>query len=225
MQRAKVLIVEDNEDMRNAVVAYLRDKGYGVSEAASAEAAMKHEPYDDFDIALLDIALPGASGLELTGELRSHGFDKPIIGITARDTIDDKIVGLTTGMSDYIVKPFDLRELEARINAQLRSSGTQHDLAAVSTKHFRIEPRQHKFFIGKEQVKLTLVEFRLMLKLMQHKYTTVSNQDLIEFAWGEDAMVSNPPIRIHISNLRQKIGDSELMIIHTIPGVGYMLQD
>lgn len=223
--KANILLVEDNEDMRSAVSGFLNDNGYVVHSAASAEAALEKQYPAKSDIAVLDISLPGITGLELTSVLKKQGFDGPIIAITARDTIEDKIIGLGSGMDDYLVKPFDLRELVARINAQLRIKGVHHDLASVKSTHFRIEPKRHKFFINDTETKLTLVEFRIMLKLMQHNRTTVNAQDLIEAAWGEDATTANPPIRIHISNLRTKINDTDLTTIHTVPGVGYMLQD
>jgi DNA-binding response OmpR family regulator len=225
MGRINVLLVEDNEDMREAVKEYLQDVGYGVKTASSAEAAIKQDYHTNSDLAVLDIALPGMSGLEYTHYIRSNGYDRPIIGLTARDSIDDKITGLETGMNDYVIKPFDLRELEARIKAQLRTQGSYNDLQTISTKSFRIEPKRHKFFVGSTETKLTSVEFRIMLKLMQFNHSTVGTTDLIEFAWGEEATLSNPPIRIHISNLRNKINDSELTTISTIPGKGYMLQD
>jgi DNA-binding response OmpR family regulator len=225
VQKASVLVVEDNNDMRVAVSKYLVDNGYVVRSAPSAEKAIEQNLQAQSDIAILDISLPGITGLKFTEVLKEQGFSGPIIGVTARDTVEDKIIGLSTGMDDYLVKPYDLRELVARINAQLRIKGEHHDLAPVRTKTFRIEPKRHRFYIGDSEVKLTLVEFRLLLKLMQHNHTTVSSQDLIETAWGEDAATTNPPIRIHISNLRTKINDKDLTIIQTIPGVGYMLND
>jgi DNA-binding response OmpR family regulator len=225
VNKAKVLVVEDNEDMRSAVTQYLSDSGYVVRSAPSAEAAMARNYASESDIAILDISLPGMTGLSFTEVLKGQGFDGPIIAITARDTVEDKIIGLGAGMDDYLVKPFDLRELVARINAQLRTKGAHHDLASVKTTHYRIEPKRHKFFIGDEETKLTLVEFRLMLKLMQNSHTTVSTQDLIEAAWGDDASMTTPPIRIHISNLRAKIKDTQLTIIQTVPGIGYILND
>ena len=128
-------------------------------------------------------------------------------------------------MNDYIIKPFNLRELEARISAQLRTFGAHNGLRTVQTKNYRIEPSRHKFYVRGKEKKLTVVEFRLMLRLMQFNNSTVSSADLIEFAWNEDALTSNPPIRIHISNLRSKIGDTNLTAINTVPGIGYMLQD
>jgi len=225
IHKANVLVVEDNEDMRSAVTGYLADNGYVVRSAPSAEVAIDKNYPAESDIAVLDISLPGITGLQFTEVLKQQGFDGPIIAITARDTIDDKIIGLGVGMDDYIIKPFDLRELVARINAQLRTKGSQHDLASVKTSHFRIEPKRHKFYMNDTETKLTLVEFRLMLKLMQHNHTTVSTQDLIESVWGEEANTTNPPIRIHISNLRTKLQDTHLTIIQTVPGVGYMLND
>ena len=225
MSKLNILLVEDNSDMRNAVKEFLQDIGYGVSTASSAEKAIRENYHNSSDLAILDISLPGMSGLEYTQYIRSNGYDGPIIGLTARDSIDDKIVGLETGMNDYVIKPFDLRELEARIKAQFCTVGSYNDLQPVSTKNFRIEPKRHKFFSNGKEVKLTSVEFRIMLKLMQFNHSTVNTADLIEFAWGEDYNLTNPPIRIHISNLRSKINDVDLQIISTIPGKGYMLQD
>lgn len=225
MNKVNILVVEDNTDMRTAVSDYLTDNGYIVRSAPSAELAQEKNYPAASDIAVLDISLPGITGLSFTRMLKEQGFDGPIIAITARDTVDDKIIGLEAGMDDYLVKPFDLRELVARINAQLRTKGIQHDLAPIKTAHFKIEPKRHKFFIQDKEVKLTLVEFRIMRKLMQNSHTTVSSQDIIESAWGDDAAITNPPIRIHISNLRNKINDPTLTIIQTIPGVGYLLND
>lgn len=225
VHKISVLVVEDNTDMRHAVTHYLRDNGYIVYSSSSAEEAMEHEYPSQSDIAIVDISLPGVTGLEFTKTLKQQGFDGPIIAVTARDTVEDKITGLAVGMDDYIVKPFDLRELVARVNAQLRTKGTFHDLATVKTSQFTIEPKRHKFFVNSTETKLTLVEFRLMLALMQRNRATVTAQDLIEAAWGEDASTSNPPIRIHISNLRTKIHDTKLTKIQTVPGVGYILND
>jgi two-component system OmpR family response regulator len=225
MARAKVLVVEDNTDMREAVVGYLRSNGYVVSGVGSGEDVFSHDLQLKADIALLDISLPGISGLEITKRLKQTGFDGPIIALTARDTVDDKLVGLEAGMTDYLVKPFDLRELRARIDAQLRIHGQNHDLSSISTDHFRIEPRRHRFYHDGKEVKLTMVEFRIMHILMQNNQTTVNTQDIIDHAWGEEAGLTTPPIRIHISNLRSKIRDENLTVIQTIPGIGYFLND
>lgn len=225
MSRPKVLLVEDNRDMREAVKAYLKDKGYQVFAFESAENAISSTFQDQADITLVDISLPGMSGLEYTNKIKNEGYTGPIIGITARDSVDDRVSGLSTGMSDYIVKPFDLRELDARINAQLRTRGIFQNQATITTKNFKIVPKTHRLFKNEKQVKLTLVEYRIMLRLMQNNHGIVTTQDIIEFAWGEEASTTNPPIRIHISNLRNKIGDNQLTKIQTIPGIGYMLQD
>lgn len=225
VKRSRVLVVEDNEDMRQAVAGFLADSGYKVNSVSNGEDVFGGKLFYDSDIAILDIALPGMNGLEITRRLKEEGFDGPIIGLTARDTIDDKLVGLSVGMDDYIVKPFDLRELQARIDAQLRAHGVMHDLSTLTTSRFRLEPKRHKFFANGDEVKLTLVEFRIMQTLMQRNQTTVNAQDIIEAAWGDEAQLSNPPLRIHISNLRSKIGDKDLQIIQTVPGIGYLLND
>jgi DNA-binding response OmpR family regulator len=211
--------------MRTAVAGFLSDNGYKVHTAPSGEVLFEKKLHLTADLAVLDIALPGISGIEITRRLKEDGFEGPVIALTARDTIDDKLYGLSSGMNDYIVKPFDLRELQARIDAQLRTRGLMHGMSTVSTSRFRIEPKRHKFFMDDKPVKLTLVEFRIMQILMQHNQTTVNTQDIIDAAWGEDNPTISPPTRIHISNLRNKINDKSLTIIQTIPGVGYMLND
>ena len=211
--------------MREAVSDYLRSNGYVVASFRSGEEVFDKNLQLNADIALLDISLPGISGLEITKRLKQAGFDGPIIALTARDTVDDKLLGLETGMTDYLVKPFDLRELRARIDAQLRIHGQNHDLSPITTEHFRIEPRRHRFYQEGVEKKLTMVEFRIMHILMQNNQTTVNTQDIIDHAWGEEASLTNPPIRIHISNLRSKIQDDNLTLIQTVPGVGYLLND
>lgn len=225
MSKLGVLIVEDNQDMREAVSAYLSDQGYLVTAVDAAEKVIDRNLQDKTDIAIFDISLPGISGLELTNILKRQGFTGPIIAVTARDSVDDRVNGLSIGMSDYIVKPFDLRELDARIKAQLRASGAFQDMATITTNNFKIEPKSHRFSKAGTVIKLTLVEFRIMLRLMQNNHGVVDSQNLIEFAWGEEAFLTNPPLRIHISNLRAKISDDRLVIIQTVPGVGYMLDD
>lgn len=225
MPKLKILIVEDNRDMREAVKAYLQDKGYLVYAVDSAESALKSPYQHQADITLVDISLPGMSGLEYTNKIKNEGYAGPIIGITARDSVDDRVNGLGTGMSDYIVKPFDLRELDARINAQLRNRDIFQDQASITTQNFKIIPKTHQFLVRDKLVKLTLLEYRIMLRLMQNNHGIVTTQDIIEFAWGEEASTTTPPIRIHISNLRSKIADEQLTTIQTVPGIGYMLQD
>ncbi len=225
MYKATVGVVEDNDTMRKAIVDSLKSHNYTVFSADRAETVLENRMYEQSDIMIIDISLPGISGYELTQEIRKQGYDGGIIAVTARDTVEDKLLGLDRGMNDYIVKPFDMRELIARINVQLRAVNQHHDFSPIHTKRFYIDPKQYRFKMDDKVIKLTLVEFRLMRKLMKQHFTTVTNVDLIEAAWGEDVVTSNPPLRIHIANIRHKIKDTTFTILRTVPGVGYILYD
>jgi len=222
----KILVVEDNDDMRDAVARTFRENGNEVLAAESAEKAKEILFDEDIDIGILDINLPGESGLELTQYIRDMDITVPLIAITARDSLKDKIQGLESGFTDYVVKPFDLNELMARVHAHLRQAGhNEEQHVIVRTQTYEIRPDAFEFLVNDEQVELTKIEFRIMQKLMEHNTVMVPLDDIIEFAWGEHSDLINPPIRIHIANLRKKINDDEFTIIKTIPGTGYKLND
>ena len=221
-----ILVVEDNPDMRTAVAEVLEGSGFQVIEADSAEKALLADDLLDIDLGVIDINLPNKNGFELVEELREIEIDAPLIAITARHSLKDRIRGLENGFSDYVVKPFDMNELLARVHAHLRQAGHNQQLQKViATDHFQIEPDAFAFKIENEQVDLTKIEFRIMQALMEQHGSLVPLDDIIEFAWGEQSDLINPPIRIHIANLRKKIGDSNYRIIKTIPGMGYKLLD
>ena len=223
----KVLLVEDNDDMRDAVAKALLRDGNQVLAAGSAEEARSMLTNEfDIDIGILDINLPGESGLDLTDFLRDMDVNAPLIAITARDSLQERIEGLESGFTDYIVKPFDLNELVARVHAHLRQVGHNEDQQVViRTQTYEIRPEAFEFLADGKQIELTKIEFRIMQKLMERNTVMVPLDDIIEFAWGEQSDLISPPIRIHIANLRKKIGDDDFTIIKTIPGTGYKLND
>lgn len=221
-----VLVVEDNRDMLEAVTAALQRDGFRVRAALSAELA-KDMIFEDekIDIGVLDINLPGESGIELTKYLRDIGITAPLIAITARDALSDRIEGLDSGFTDYLVKPFDINELKARVKAQLRQVGGGNEPETIKTPNFSIRPKAFELKKKGKEIALTKIEFRIMQKLMENNTVMVPIDDLIEFAWGEQSDLINPPIRIHIANLRKKIGDTDFSLVKTIPGTGYKLSD
>lgn len=222
----KVLVVEDNQDMLEAVRQALSRAGYEVRSAASAEQAkdLIFED-DDIDIGILDINLPGESGIALTKYLRDVGVTAPLIAITARDALNDRIEGLEAGFTDYVIKPFDINELKARVAAQLRQAGGGDKPEVIETKNFTLRPEAFELKKNGNEIELTKIEFRIMQMLMENNTVMVAIDDIIEFAWGEQSDLINPPIRIHIANLRKKIGDTDFSVIKTIPGTGYKLND
>lgn len=223
MQR--VLIIEDNSDMRGALARFLDNSGYRVTALDSTEDGIDAVDEQDFDLALIDINLPGKSGFSMVEYIREEKKTMPIIVMTARDGLQDKLNGFELGITDYLVKPFDLKELLARMQVHLARAGSTNQSAEITTEHYRLNPESWEFYHNDKLVELTRTEFRIMHLLMQHNKTVVKQNDLIEFVWGDTPEALNPPVRIHLANLRKKIGDDKLTIIKTIPGIGYRLND
>jgi DNA-binding response OmpR family regulator len=219
--RKKILLVEDNQDMRDSLKSFLAEEGAVVCSVGSAEDAIDAVDEKEFDIAIIDINLPGKSGFQLVEHIRETGHTYPLIAMTARDNIVDKIKGFDLGLTDYVVKPFDLLELRARINAHSKVA-TQSQLM---TKNFELKPESFEFRIKGKKTEITQLEMRILEILIRNNNLLVNLDDLIEFAWGTQKDIATPPVRIHIANLRKKLGDKDYTIIQTIPGVGYIFHD
>jgi DNA-binding response OmpR family regulator len=217
----RILLVEDNQDMRLSLKTFLIEDGAKVFDVASAEDGIDAVDEKPFDIAIIDINLPGKSGFQLIEYIREQGYTYPLIAMTARDGIVDKIKGFDLGLTDYIVKPFDLLELRARINAHARKSAS----GAISTRNYKLIPESFQFFKGIKKIECTTLELRILEILMRNNQVLVPIDDLIEYAWGDQKDLVNPPVRIHIANIRKKIGDKNFQVIRTIPGVGYIFND
>ncbi len=217
----KILIVEDNQDMRESLSKFLNEEGAKVTSVANAEDGIDAVDENEFDIAIIDINLPGKSGFSLIEYIREQGLTYPLIAMTARDGIVDKIKGFDLGLTDYIVKPFDLLELRARIQVHLKSK----DSKSIKTKNYELKPESFEFLHKGKKIEVTMLEMRMLEILLRHNQTMVTVDDLIEFAWGDSPDIVNPPVRIHIANLRKKLGDTNYQIIRTIPGVGYIFND
>jgi len=223
--KQRVLVVEDNTDMREVLSRFLDNNGLRVIAVDSAEDAIDVVDEQDIDIALIDINLPGKSGFSMIEYIREQGKTMPLIAMTARDGLQDKLNGFELGLTDYIVKPFELKELLARMQTHLRVAGITNHTAEVVTTHYRLDPQTWEFLVDGRLVELTKTEFRMMQKLMLNNRTVVKLDDLVEFVWGDGPESLRPPVRIHLANLRKKIGDTNLDIIKTIPGIGYKLVD
>lgn len=218
----KVLVIEDNRDMRQTLVTYLTGEGFEVAAYSSTEDGIDAVDENEFDIGLIDINLPGKSGFDMIEYIKDEGHEMPLIALTARDGIEDKLRGFGMGLSDYVVKPFDLQELKARIHAHLKLSGAED---TIKTDNFTLDTSSLEFYAKGRRVELTQLEFRLLELLMRNNKALVKLDDLISYVWGESEDMANPPVRIHIANLRKKIGDSKYEIIRTIPGTGYIFND
>jgi DNA-binding response OmpR family regulator len=220
--KQRLLLVEDNQDMRNSLANFLSEDGFVVTALSSTEDAIDAVDEKQFDIALIDINLPGKSGFSLIEYIRENGYTFPLIAMTARDSIVDKIKGFDLGLTDYIVKPFDLLELRARLKVHAKSKTTQ---TSLTTDNFTVLPNSYEFMAYGKRVDVTQLELRMLSKLIENNHSLVTVDDLVEYAWGDSPDISTPPIRIHIANIRKKIGDQSYKIIRTVPGVGYIFSD
>ena len=207
--------------MRDTLRSFFAEEGANVTAVASAEDGIDAVDEKLFDIGLIDINLPGKSGFQLIEYIRSEGHVYPLIAMTARDGIADKIKGFDLGLTDYIVKPFDLLELRARMRAHAK----QTNQGAVKTKHFEVNPQSHECRAFGKLLNVTQLELKILELLLRNNHTLVTIDDLVEHAWGEQTTLTTPPVRIHIANIRKKIGDDSFRMIRTIPGVGYIMHD
>lgn len=207
--------------MRTSLADFLKSEGYKVLAVSSTEEAIDVVDEKTIDVAVVDINLPGKSGFDFIEYVREEGHTFPMLAMTARESIDDKLRGFNLGLTDYIVKPFDVKELSARLKVHLRNS-TESEEGPIRQGIYSANPANMSFLIDGKEIELTQLEFRIAYKLLASSNTIVKIDDLIEYAWGETDNLINPPIRIHIANLRKKIGDENFEIIRTIPGNGYI---
>jgi DNA-binding response OmpR family regulator len=219
--KIRVLLVEDNQDMRSNLRAFFSEGGYSVTAVGSAEDAIDEVDEKLFDIALIDINLPGKSGFSLIEHIRQQGHVYPVIAMTARDAIVDKIKGFDLGLTDYIVKPFDLLELRARVQAHTKMGSGR----IIKTDNYQLNLDSFEFTANEKRVVFTVLELKMLEILMRNNHALVTIDDLIEHAWGEQPGLTSPPLRIHIANIRKKINDTSFQKIRTISGIGYIFND
>jgi two-component system alkaline phosphatase synthesis response regulator PhoP len=224
MTGERVLIVDDEPNIVQLARLYLEREGYkvdAVGDGRSALAAVgQHPPV----LMVLDIMLPEIDGLEVCRRLRAAGNSLPILMLTARDEDVDKILGLELGADDYLTKPFNPRELVARIKAILRR-GEQRSGAARAPIHLDdvvIDPARREVTVNGELVNLRTQEFDLLLTLAEHKGLVLTREQLLEKAWGYDYYGQSRTVDVHVGHLRRKLANSSLRI-ETVTGIGYKL--
>jgi two-component system alkaline phosphatase synthesis response regulator PhoP len=224
MTGERVLIVDDEPNIVQLARLYLEREGYkvdAVGDGRSALAAVEQHPPV---LMVLDIMLPEIDGLEVCRRLRAAGSSLPILMLTARDEDVDKILGLELGADDYLTKPFNPRELVARIKAILRR-GEQRSGAARAPIHLDdvvIDPARREVTVNGELVNLRTQEFDLLLTLAEHKGLVLTREQLLEKAWGYDYSGQSRTVDVHVGHLRRKLANSSLRI-ETVTGIGYKL--
>ncbi|MGE8498839.1 MAG: response regulator [Pseudomonas sp.] len=221
----KLLVVEDEALLRHHLYTRLGEQGHVVDAVANAEEALYRAGEYRHDLAVVDLGLPGVSGLDLIRELRSQGKRFPILILTARGNWQDKVEGLASGADDYVVKPFQFEELEARLNALLRrSSGFTQ--ATIEAGPLQLDLNRKQAQMGDTALSLTAFEYRILEYLMRHHQQVVAKERLIEQLYPDDEERDPNVIEVLVGRLRRKLeGDTGFKPIETIRGQGYLFTE
>jgi len=218
----RILLVEDAEDLADAVQTRLRRLGYAVEWVADGEIALGTASRECYDLILLDLTLPHLDGREFLQRLRARHSRVPVLVITARTTTDDKVTLLDMGADDYLVKPFDLRELEARIRALLRRP-CGHAASVVSAGNLVFDTAARRVFLDGAEVVLGLREFRLLELFLGALGRVLTKNAILDHLYGLDEAVSPNAVELYVSRLRSKLGGATIEI-RTVRGEGYVAE-
>ena len=221
----RILTVEDDERIRTAVSLALEEEGWEVEEAADGEDALVAFAQDPSDVVLIDIMLPGIDGFEVCRRIRRLG-DVPIVMVTARSDSHDVVAGLEAGADDYLRKPFDPKELSARVRALLRRSRFSGSPAQMVFDQLEIIPDEGVVRLAGDEVHLTRTEFRLLVELASSSGKVMSREDLLEKVWARDYLDDERLVDVHVRRLRTKIepDPANPRYVVTVRGMGYKVQ-
>ena len=223
----RILVVEDEQKVANALREGLQGERYNVLVERTGEGAFFRITTEQFDAILLDLTLPGRDGLEIPEAVRERGIKTPVLVLTARDTLQDRVVGLDTGADDYLVKPFAFAELLARLRALVRR-GRAAETPRLVAGDLDVHLITREVTRGGRRVDLTVREFELLEYLLRHQGQVVSRETLARDVWKETARTTplDNVIDVHIARLRRKVdADRAAKLIHTVRGVGFVLRE
>ncbi|MGW3472765.1 response regulator transcription factor [Saccharopolyspora sp. NPDC000995] len=227
----RILVVDDDRAVRESLRRSLQFNGYQVELAADGQQALDFLAGNRPDAMVLDVMMPRLDGLEVARRLRSTGDDLPILVLTARDAVSDRVAGLDAGADDYLPKPFALEELLARLRALLRrasppEAGQDAQPAALRFADLELDPGTREVRRGERPISLTRTEFALLELLMAHPKQVLTRSRLLEDVWGYDFPTSGNALEVYIGYLRRKTeAEGEPRLIHTVRGVGYVLRE
>ena len=219
-----ILIVDDDAQLRQVLLRNLAEQRYTVASAGDGEEALDKISGDSYDLVLLDIMLPGSDGLEILRQIREMGITTPVIMLTARGEVEDRVRGLNQGADDYLAKPFSMAELLARIRAVFRRNGGRNPV--LTAGDIRLDTVSRKVEKACLPVELTIKEFAILEFLLYNRGRAVSRFNLAEHVWGDDfdPFTMSNFIDVHMKNLRRKLkGDGQASIIRTLRGLGYII--
>lgn len=231
MPGACILVVDDDKEIADLVEIHLVSDGYQVYKAYSAKEGMEIFEKEDIDLMILDIMMPEVDGLTMCNMVREKS-NLPIIMLSAKSTDLDKIVGLSNGADDYVIKPFNPLELMARVKSQLRRYTTfnvpqERQAKEIVVTNLRIDTINHKVIANEKEVKLTPIEFKIVTLLASHPGKVYSTDEIFEQVWNEKMYEANNTVMVHIRRLREKIeiNPRSAKIIKTVWGVGYKIDE
>ncbi|MBI4817016.1 MAG: response regulator transcription factor [Deltaproteobacteria bacterium] len=221
----RILLVEDDPRVARFITKGLTAEGYRVDAVENGAAALEKATSEVYDVFLFDFMLPDKSGLEVCIELREQGIRTPLLLVTARDAVSDRVAGLRAGADDYLTKPFAFEELLARIEALVRRSSGADPSRAIRVEDLELDPRSHEVRRGERRIELTSTEFSLLEYLMRNQGRVLSRVLIEEQVWGHRADNATNVVDVYIGRLRKKIDEGAAQpLIHTVRGVGYVVK-
>jgi two-component system, OmpR family, response regulator len=223
--KRRVLVVDDEDNVTHLVSSALRFDGFETMTADNGTTALSKVAESDPDLIVLDVMMPGLDGLGVLQNLRAAGSQVPVIFLTARDTANDRIGGLRAGADDYVVKPFSVEELLARVHAVLRRSAPEGGREGVlQVADLELDENSHEVTRAGVEVHLTATEFELLRYLMRNERVVLSKTQILDRVWKYDFQGQSNIVELYIGYLRKKIDNVEPKLIHTIRGAGYVIK-
>ncbi|HEX3874712.1 MAG TPA: response regulator transcription factor [Solirubrobacteraceae bacterium] len=223
--RPQILVVDDEPAVRQALSRALSLEHYGVALATDGLVALEMLASERFDVIVLDVSMPQLSGIEVCRRLRAAGDRTPVLMLTARDSIDDRVSGLDSGADDYLVKPFALRELMARVRALLRRRAEDEEISVLGFEDLSLDLLAHEVKRGERRLELTRTEFSLLEVFMRHPRQVLTRSTIFEHVWGYDFGAASNTLGVYMGYLRRKTEDGgAARLLHTVRGVGYILR-
>ncbi len=220
----RLLLVEDEPGVARFVLQGLREAGYAVDVVAEGKEGLTHALSSVYDVVILDIMLPGLSGIEIVKRVREHGMKTPVILLTARDAVSDRVAGLDAGADDYLIKPFAFPELLARIRALLRRPPVQSD-TVLTFDELELDTARHEVRRAGKSIELSPREFALLEVFMRHPHQALTRAQIIEHVWSFDFSNESNIIDVYVGYLRRKIERGfDRPLIRTVRGVGYRME-
>ncbi len=220
----KILLVEDDDRIADAFAEALTDHYYTVDIAADGESGRTFAELYPYDLVILDLMLPKLDGISLCQQLRTQGYSTPILMLTARDSSSDKVIGLDAGADDYVIKPFDLPEIMARIRALMRRRGDPLPVV-LEWEKLRLNPSTYEVTYNGATLNLTPKEYGILDLLLRHSQRVFSRSDILDQLWSYEDIPGEETVKVHIRGLRQKMKQAGAIadLIETVYGLGYRL--